>query len=182
MPAGAKKAASKAPAKRRPRKPRKQAGRLLAHGCAFTTEIREAILGFAEGGLPRKYAAAKVGIGERTLQRWVERGRDNLAEVDDSEGQIQVDEYGLFVMRLIQAEAYARGEILEQIRRAVPEDWKAGAWILERVDSAQFGQSHKVEAITRDEHGEEVSAGDMLIERLFDMKDKDEALSGDGEQ
>lgn len=147
----------------------KRPGRLLAHGCAFTSEIREAILGWIEAGRSRKNAAAMVGVGERTIQRWVERGRENLEAIDAEAEGVVLDDYGAFLQRLIQGEAYARGRLLDRIDKAGAKDWHADAWLLERLDHREYGRHHRIEGIVRDEDGDEVSAGDLLVEKILQI-------------
>lgn len=176
-------ARAKKPAVRRGTK--KRPGRLLAHGCAFTSEIAEAIVGHLEGGDTRKIAAGRVGIGERTLQRWIARGRDNLemvdASADDELGNpVEVDAYGAFLQRVISAESTKRSEILSKIDKQVADDWRAGAWLLERVDGREFGRGLKVEGIVRDEDGEEHSAADVLLDRLGEIIEREQSYMSRG--
>lgn len=172
--------ANKVAKPRRSRKPR-----VLADGCLFSAEVAAQIVGFAESGLPRKYCAAKMGIGERTLQRWVAKGRDNLEQVEDSQGETPIDDYGRFMMNLVQAEAYARGDLWETIKKAAgtkvkPKDWHAAAWILARLDHREFGQHHRLEAAVTDGQGHEVDAADIILEKLLEVKAKRERLIARG--
>jgi hypothetical protein len=163
------------------------------HNCRFSRVTTVQIIALARSGLPRKYAAQAVGVGERTLQRWVGNGRENLAALDEADEAglpAKPDRWGRFLLDLLQAEAAARGEELSVIREAAADgDWHAAAWILERVDNAQFGRPLKFEAVAHDENGQEIPAADMLLDRLREMSDRlasaaagepgpDEATSG----
>lgn len=128
----------------------------------------------ARQNVPRKYAAAGVGVGERTLQRWVRRGRDNLEAIDaaiDAELEVlpELDEYGAFLIDLERAEARGRAELFGHVLRQAPTDWHAAAWALPRLDNVQFGNLQRLEGIVRDEDGEEHSAADLLMDKVADL-------------
>lgn len=168
--------------KSRPRGHRRKAGAgtMKAYGCALTSERETAIIGFLTGGDTRGIAAGKAGISERTFQRWMRKGRDNLDELDRAEDDplaesVELDAYGRFVLRVVEAESGVRSTVLQGIRNA--DDWRAGAWYLERVANREFGRASKIEEVARDEHGEERSAVDLLMERLSSIGAREKAFA-----
>lgn len=65
-------------------------------------------------------AAGLAGIGERTLLRYLQRGRNGEAH------------YRQFWQSVQNAEAKAEADRVKVIREAMPETWTAAAWWLER--------------------------------------------------
>lgn len=170
------KTSKKTPPKRRTKVHKR--GDLLPHRFAFRAEIVEQIVALASTGLPRKYTAAQVGVGERTIQRWVGLGRDNLDEIDaawaegvDEDDLPELNEYGIFVQRLVAAEAKARGD--KALVIAEDPDWRAKAWFLERVDHRTWGDLTKVAEVTHDENGDEVSAADALLDKIAEIEENE---------
>lgn len=161
----------------------------------FCTPVCRSILVAVRKGLPRSYAAALAGISERTLKTWVSLGRENLMVVDA--GEAELDALGTFALALFEAESAARAELLGVIRRAaigkpgrgkrpaVPPDLASARWLLERQDGRSFGALAKLEAVRRDEDGDEQSvvpdAAEIIATRLDDMERRlASATSGPG--
>lgn len=71
-------------------------------------------------GATRKRAAAIVGISQDTLARWEKQDAD-------------------FAHRLIEAEAHRDRSLIVEIRTAAKRDWRAAAWLLERVAREDYG-------------------------------------------
>lgn len=154
---------------------RKPADNRLPHGCALSSERREQILVSLRKGDTRGIAAGKVGVAERTFQRWMRKGRDNLDEVDradeDGEEGVELDLYGDFVLAVVAAESEVRSSVLSGIMGS--EDWRAAAWYLERVANREFNRVQKIEEIATDENGDERSAGDLLLEKLTEIRTRE---------
>jgi len=90
--------------------------------CALTPEVKERVVQAIIAGCSRADAARYAGVTDRTLQRWVERGRAGKEAP-----------FAGFVSAVLDAEArasvLANGCIAKAIRDG---DWKAAAWFLER--------------------------------------------------
>jgi len=71
-------------------------------------------------GGTRKRAAALVGISDDTLKRWEHADAD-------------------FAVRLMEAEAERDRSLVVEIRTAAKRDWRAAAWLLERVAREDYG-------------------------------------------
>ncbi|HEX5136959.1 MAG TPA: hypothetical protein VFY93_08310 [Planctomycetota bacterium] len=85
---------------------------------ATTEKVVQAII----AGCSRADAARYAGVTDRTLQRWIERGRA------EKEGP-----FAGFVGAILDAEAKASVLANGCIARAIRDgDWKAAAWFLER--------------------------------------------------
>ena len=96
--------------------------------------VGDAVVKAIRQGLPYKHAAALAGVSEATLDSWKYKG-----------GQPDAKEiYVEFLGRLKQARAEWVQETLQGIQAASTgekPDWKAGAWLLERRERANFGSN-----------------------------------------
>lgn len=93
----------------------------------FDTEKGKQICGLLAGGNFLTDAAALVGVDVRTVERWIERG---------TQGQ---KIYAEFAQEVAKARAQFVASTIIKIRRQ-DGDWRAHAWILEKLRPRQFGQ------------------------------------------
>lgn len=94
----------------------------------FTDERQASILKDLADGQTRACAAERAGIGERTLARWVSKGR---------RGE---EPYAAFVAAIKKAERDAEAEAVNDIRQAGKKNWTARAWWLERKFPESWGK------------------------------------------
>ena len=93
----------------------------------LTDEIREQLEDDLAHGASQAAAAQRVGIGRRTLQRWLADGRVIRREAEPlAELSVELPLYG----RLATAEA---GLVASIIQAAQLGSWQAAAWMLERA-------------------------------------------------
>lgn len=104
----------------------------------------------------RKVAASLAGIRELTLQAWLKRGREEVEEGT---------EYSTFYDRVIAAEAQAEADILDYVRDAVPDDWKAGMELLRRRHPKRWNRD-KLELTGK-------KGGPVQFKVIYDDKDSD---------
>jgi hypothetical protein len=99
------------------------AGRSSQRTAANADDIIQEI----EAGATRKVACACVGMSTDTLNRW-----------EDADAS--------FAARLARAEGIRNRSLVADIRKEGPKDWRAAAWLLERVDREGYGtkQDHTV--------------------------------------
>jgi len=91
----------------------------------FTVENRAAILGAIKLGVSID-AAARAGNADRTtVWRWVQRGRDDIAQGIESE-------WADFARKYASAEAEVSAQVEANIVEQSRQNWKAGAWWLDR--------------------------------------------------
>lgn len=155
----------------------------LAHGSLFTSERRSKIVGAVRGGVFRFEAAEQAGVSERTLVRWMARGRESL-EAFDREEVDELDDYANFVLDVLQAEAESNGEIVKEIRKASKGgDWRAGAWLLERRNPRRFGSASRVKIGIEggDENAGERDYGAEILDRIDAMLENEGPGDGDGD-
>lgn len=136
----------------------------------FSTVKAAKIIDALKEGMFRVHAAQLVGVSERTMKRWVARGRDNLREIDDwqdladageSEGpEPKLNRWGKFVIDVSIAEAAAERDALLAVQSAGAEDWRAAAWYLERKHARRYGSA----ALRLDLPSEEDMADDDMPE------------------
>lgn len=106
----------------------------------------EEICASVEAGLPIEQAAAGAGIGSTTVFRWLARGRDYTAAVENPDGPDPdpADEpFREFWERLQKARAAFVHKGLRKIAAAgeEPRHWQAWAWLLERRFPTQFARN-----------------------------------------
>ena len=85
-----------------------------------TPENAAEIIQIIEGGGTKRLACAVVGMSEDTLALWAKAD----SELSD---------------RLREAEGRRDRSLVALIQSAAPDDWKAAAWLLERVNRADYG-------------------------------------------
>ncbi|NCX93050.1 MAG: hypothetical protein EBX40_00020 [Gammaproteobacteria bacterium] len=75
--------------------------------------------------------AGLIGIGERTMTTWYQKGQAGIAPFD------------AFVQAVEAGHAAAEAEALRSIRAAGIEDWHAAAWFLERKANERWGRKDR---------------------------------------
>ena len=93
----------------------------MARPTKRTPERVARIIGALENGCTRRAACAVGRIDQATFERWVNRFEDFAVAVKEAEGR---------------AEAYA----IAIIRQAMPDQWQAAAWYLERRHAEEWGR------------------------------------------
>ena len=86
-------------------------------------------------GASLQHAAHYAGISEKTLRRWIERGK---AEEDTTFGQL--------LQHIEKAKADLVVSLLLKINHAANKHWKAAAWKLEHLYPHLYGKSAKSES------------------------------------
>lgn len=98
----------------------------------LTHELETRLIALLGAGVPREVACAGVGIDSRTLRIWMTKAREG------EPGFVE------FADKVTEAQANAQASMLVQIRKAGSKDWKAIAWMLERVFSERYGYKSQV--------------------------------------
>jgi hypothetical protein len=112
----------------------------------LTPETQDAICQAVEKGAPVTIAAAAVGIADRTVNFWLQRGANaELAEDGKDE------KYRLFLLAVQQSRARYCARAVECIHDAMPKDWRAALAMLERQFPAFFSKVLRGEvSVTQD--------------------------------
>jgi hypothetical protein len=132
-------ASTNPPRKRRPGRPSK-----------LTPDTQARILSMVRSGASYKTACIAGGIGERTFHRWRSKGEDPHAK----------PEYRQFWLALTRAEQEGHAARLALITKAARTDWRAAAWMQERLDPQRWSLKHKVEHTV--EHQAKIEDGDAF--------------------
>lgn len=138
----------------KPRKPRrkkakaktKRAPKKMGRPSALTKEREDTFVNCMRAGGFIKHAAGVIGVAEVTVYVWLERGE--AADVLENSGQdVPKDElpYLSFFRRVRQAQATFRMDGVIKIKQAGAVDWRATAWLLEKLSPNEFGNRTKLE-------------------------------------
>lgn len=84
------------------------------------------LLAAVKAGCRLPVAARLAGVSPKTVNEWVRRGRGH-------DGRPAIEPYVGFIRAVEQAEAEAEVAAMAAIRKAMPGDWRAAAWFLERT-------------------------------------------------
>ncbi len=100
-----------------------------------------------------------AGICERTFYAWKSKGESPDAP----------PEYSHFLQELTRAEQEGHAARLALIQKAARTDWRAAAWMQERLDPERWSLKHRVEhsgQIKRDDGAFEILQDPVLREAL----------------
>lgn len=97
---------------------------------AIDLATAERLARLLERGVAIEQAAAAVGIPRRTIYNWLERA----GEVGAPEVYVQ------FAERIEQARSKCEADLVETIADEAREDWRAAAWLLERLAPERFAR------------------------------------------
>lgn len=114
------------------------AGRLrrASDGSKLTPDRAARIIQAVKAGNFLNVAAKFANIGERTLSRWLSKGRDH-----QDTGRTTI--YSTFLRDVDAAECAAEVFAVAQIRQAAAENWTAAAWYLERKYPDRWGRKDR---------------------------------------
>ena len=110
----------------------------------LTPDVTDAVVRLLKAGNYLSQTARYLGLDPTTLNSWRARGNELMAS-----GRTDLDEYEqMFVDFSIAVEAAkAEAEIraVEIIRKAMPKDWRAATWYLERTNNKDWGATQRTE-------------------------------------
>ena len=133
-------------------------GRIKAEHRAVSTrrtkaELDPSILGkiiaIVSVGAGKDVAAAQAGVSSEALYQYVDLGRsahERIAETPDEPWSERERVFGEFYSRFQKAETHQKAYMLGIITKASAGDWRAGAWILEKLYPSEYGSRVKIEA------------------------------------
>ena len=107
-------------------------------GAYPTLAITDHIASLVAKGVPLPKAARAVGVRPSKLGEWMERGRNEVT-----------GDYRRFVRAVEIAQGKFIEEKLESIDASGSKDWRAHAWLLERLYPQQFSSSKQEIAALR---------------------------------
>ncbi len=109
-------------------------------------KILEKVLTIVAVGAGRNVAAAQAGISDETLRVYVLWGKAAWAKREaamDGGKAVKLSKrdtfFADFYGRLVKAESTTQAYMLGLIQKAAHGDWRAGAWLLEKLHRREFG-------------------------------------------
>ena len=99
----------------------------------LTDAVQDKIVSAIRAGNYAETAAAYAGIAKTTYYRWMQQGEDGRPRYREFRDAIRAAES--------EAEVYAA----TVLRKAMPDDWKAAAWYLERKFQDRWGKRERIE-------------------------------------
>ena len=118
-------------------------GKRVGRKTLLTDEKLETIVDLLRRGNYLSSAAKYTGLSPYTLNEWKNKGRALLEsdkELDDTEHL-----YVRFYQEVEKARSEAEIRAVEVIRNAMPNNWQAAAWYLERTNNPEWGRTVKTE-------------------------------------
>ncbi len=133
-----------------------EGGIIYATGPTFVAK-RNAFFAALENGLEIDTAAGIIGMNKSVLKKAV---NDCLEKENPNEGE------QAFIEKYHEAIAQCEAKMIEAIRLAAKEqDWRAGAWFLERKMPQQYGKMEKLEVTGK--NGESLIPKEMLDDAII---------------
>lgn len=112
----------------------------------------DAIVAAIQKGCPKVVAIKVARISPTAYKNWIVRGKEAWKKAGETEEKVRESEK-LYVALLLQVEAALAEAIqtnLNRITTAGERDWKAAAWLTERLDPDNFAANrHEFQALKR---------------------------------
>lgn len=99
----------------------------------FTPALGERICKLVSAGVSIEAAATSQGVSERTVYNWLERGKRGERA------------YAEFAIEARKAMGSVEARLSMNVVARAKDDWRAGAWYLERRTAERFGEQGKLE-------------------------------------
>jgi hypothetical protein len=98
----------------------------------LTPELAESFCKVVAAGNYRIVAAAAVGVTDRSVKKWIARGKKEESGI-----------YREFMLAVEKAEGSAERAMVRLIRKSARTDWHAAAWYLERKFNERWGRQDR---------------------------------------
>lgn len=153
----------------------------------LTDELIEEIAKWVRKGNFIETAACYCNITSRVVRKWIKRGREEIARLDEDPRARPKKSEEIFVRffeAMEQAQAYSEMLDLQNIEKASGKNWTASAWRLERKFPEKYGirrqttggGANPVTLSSADgEHGE---AGVMDVDKMQEEIDETALVKG----
>lgn len=124
----------------------------------LTLEVIEEVCEGIASGATLHECCRRVKIVPDTMQRWRRKGELNLADK-----KAEINKYGLLVEAMkMAAGEWATNEI-KKMQEHGETDWRASAWLLERMLPEQFGPNRESSGLTTGGGSSDVSRVDQNL-------------------
>src|SRR3972149_5380882 len=120
-------------------------------------DVQSKIVESLRAGSPIRDACEWAGIDYDAYHSWQQRGKTYEKSLSEG-GEIidGEDVFRQFWLETMSAKAFARVRAIGVVARAMPIDWKAAAWYLERVDPENWRPVNRTEVSGPDGGGFQV--------------------------
>lgn len=139
----------------------------------FTPDLQDELIRLVRAGNDRGEAAKRAKVAERTFKYWMQKGRVNLEEVaeanerESGSGDALLNDYGVFRLEIIAAEAAVEASLKEVVMRAALGDatkgiagnWHAALEVLERRWPARWSKRFRASQARMLDDDEEPAGG-----------------------
>ena len=133
--------------------------------------IAPVVLAVVRVGAGKRAAAAQAGVHRETVRRWEREGRAALARAHAGEELSERDQrLARFAIDLEAAKENPRVYLLGLIRKAARGDWRAGAWLLERMFPDEFGPHVLLRKMTEKPEGPRVDLSKLSTSELMELR------------
>jgi hypothetical protein len=120
---------------------------------SLTPEIQKRICAGVSRGEPFALACEAAGISRRTGYLWKKLGK----EEDAPEVLRQ------FFQSCARARAKGERKLVKEIRAAAPEDWRAAAWLLQKLNPSRYTDRQRAEHTGKNGKDLPVAAGIVIL-------------------
>ncbi len=129
----------------------------------LTPKVREGIARGIARGLPNKWAAALVGVAERTFYQWIKRGNDP----EETDGR-----YAQFVRAVQEARAaFIAVHVGQVVKSSLLGDTANSRWLLANADPESFGAASRT-TIAEVPDANDGGYRDIAIEDLRELENR----------
>lgn len=152
----------------------------------LSDEVETLIVAELKDGSSTEDAGALCGINVDTVRHWVREGVRAQRALDEDGTAIPDNRVAMvqFSAAVKLAKAEARKHARSHIKRAMPTQWQAAAWFLERSAPEQYGKQTKTEISGPDQGPIQVEAkgslGDAIDAAIAATSEI--VVDGDGEE
>ncbi len=134
--------------------------------------LLEKVLAVIAVGAGRSCAAAQAGISEETLRQYEMSGRAAWEKREAGDEELDAREilFAQFYEKLLKADTNTRAYMLGLITKAANGDWRAGAWLLEKLYPKDFSDRLRLEGEMEIEVKGDLDLSRLSLEELRELK------------
>ena len=131
--------------------------------------ILKTVLDVLSLGVGKRDAAITAGISHETLYTYLERGK--AAWEKDEDERTERDQFWAdFYIKVEQAQTKPKVYLLGMLQKAAHGDWKAGAWLLEKLFPKEFSPKLDISANVESKHVVTHDLAKLSGEELLQLK------------
>ncbi len=158
--------------------PKKKSTRTRRTKAELDPELVGKLIAALKVGAGKKAAARACGIAEKTIHTYEGIGRAALEkpEEDRTEREALMAD---FVRQLDAAQEDLRIHLLTELKRQAKGDWRAGAWLLEKVFPKEYGKRVELDHSGGVDVNVRKDLSKLTVEELFQLRDLTKKIEGE---